>query len=161
MRLSVFSIVSLVLGSALAKDDYFGEIDNRAELFKITDFEVPDITINFSDEDYKNFFLTYQCHYDTSRQHLTRNDECYSAPWVNLNNAIARAFNKGYIDRNAITDPNDLDLIESKNMTITDFEHIVTTYTNSTLETMFARTSPKSQRLNFLLEVNIPPTFLN
>jgi len=121
------------IGSSFARDDFFGDIV-RAKLFEKTDFKVPTITINLSDEDYNNFFLKYQCERDMNLRYLKRNDDCYTAPWVDLDYAMGKIFRHNYIDKSIITDSKDLSIINSTNITLSDFEYIVTKYSNFSLE---------------------------
>ena len=119
--------------NVIASDDFFGKI-KRAKIFELTDFKVPKITINLSEEDYYNFFLRYQCEYDMNARYVVRNDECYKAPWVDLDSALNKAVNNNLIDKSRIEDKNDLALLTKANITLTEFEHIVTKYTDFSLE---------------------------
>eukprot|EP00833_Pecoramyces_ruminatium_P015576 jgi/Orpsp1_1/1189608/evm.model.d7180000073212.1 len=130
--MKVLTLFSLFIGSVLAYDEFFGNI-TRAEIFEKTDFNVPNITISFSDEDYNKFFLKYQCERDMNLRHLTRNDDCYTAPWVDLHQAMQKAYKLNLIDKSKI-ESNDLQTIEKSDFSIQEFETIVTKYTNFTLE---------------------------
>ncbi|OUM65082.1 carbohydrate-binding module family 18 [Piromyces sp. E2] len=125
-----------VVGSSLASDSYFGNV-RRAELFEKLDFKVPKMTINLSDEDYKNYFLTYKCEYDMNIRHITRNDDCYKAPWIDLDLAMDKAFKYNLINKSKV-EKNDLDIINNKNITLEQFENIVTKYTNYNVETILS-----------------------
>lgn len=92
------------------------------------------MTINFKDEDLNNFYLKYQCERDMNTRYLTRNDECYTAPWVDLSASLDKAFRHKLIDKNSIKESKDLKIINNKNITLSDFEHIITTYSNLSLE---------------------------
>jgi len=130
-------LIGLLLGAlvscAYAKDNYFGNV-TRAELFEQTDFLIPKITINLSDEDYNMFFFTYQCMYETSVRNLIRNEDCYQAPWMNYNSILKKAMKKSLISKEDIKDSDDLDLINNVNITLPEFEYLFQTYTNYTLE---------------------------
>jgi len=67
-------------------------------------------------------------------RYLTRNDECYKAPWVDVDYAMNKAIKNKLIDKNAIIDQDDLQIINKNNKTISEFESIVKKYTNFTLE---------------------------
>jgi len=121
-----------IIGCAYAKDNYFKDI-RRAELFVKTDLKMPNLTINLNEEDYNNFFLNYKCRHDTNTRYLIRNEDCYNAPWVDLNKALNLSFDKSLISKDKISN-NDLEIINGGNITLSDFEHIFTTYTNFTLE---------------------------
>jgi len=94
---------------------------------------MPNLTINLNEEDYNNFFLNYKCRHDTNTRYLIRNEDCYNAPWVDLNKALNLSFDKSLISKDKISN-NDLEIINGGNITLSDFEHIFTTYTNFTLE---------------------------
>jgi len=130
-----------VIGSSLAYDEFFGDI-RRAEIFEKTDFVIPEVTINFKKDDLKNFLLKYQCERDMNVRYLTRNEECYTAPWVDLNYSLNKAFRHQLIDKSLIKTSKDIEIINNNNgkMTVPDFEHIVTTYSNYTLEEILATT---------------------
>jgi len=136
MNFKNLTLITLLLGSSLAADPFFGSV-KRAKLFEETDFKVPKLTINLSDEDYNRYFLTYKCEYDMNIRHPVRNNDCYNAPWVDFDKAIDRAFRYDLIDKSKI-DKNDLNIINNKNITITQFENIITKYTNYSLETILS-----------------------
>jgi len=71
-------------------------------------------------------------------RYLTRNEECYKAPWVDLDYSLSKAFRHELIDKNSIKDAKDLEIINNGNITLSNFEHIVTTYTNFTLENILS-----------------------
>jgi len=98
---------------------------------------MPKITINLNEEDYKNFFLTYQCTHDTNSRYRIKNEECYKAPWINLDSILNTAFNNSILSKDKISNSDDVKLINNANITLSEFEHIVTTYSNYTLEDMF------------------------
>jgi len=100
------------------------------------------VTINFKKDDLKNFLLKYQCERDMNVRYLTRNEECYTAPWVDLNYSLNKAFRHQLIDKSLIKTSKDKEIINNNNgkMTVPDFEHIVTTYSNYTLEEILATT---------------------
>ena len=104
----------------------------KSELFELTDFKVPKITINLSNDDYKRFQLTYQCEYDMNIRLIKRNDECYTAPWVNLDKALKRAFKKNLIDESKLSS-SDSKIVNNGNISLSNFENIVTKYSNFTL----------------------------
>jgi len=120
------------LGSSLAYDKYFGNV-KRPEIFELTDFKVPDITINLSEDDYNRYFLTYQCEYDMNIRHAVRNEDCYNAPWVDFTNTLDKAFKYGLMDKTKF-DNDDLQIVKNGNITLTHFESFVTKYTDFTLE---------------------------
>jgi len=67
-------------------------------------------------------------------RYLIRNDECYQASWVNLDESMNKAFKNNLINKSLITDDEDLEIVKKSNKTLSEFEHIVTKYTNFTLE---------------------------
>jgi len=119
-------MTNVVVGTTYAYDSFFGTAD-RPELFELTDFKMPNIIINLDEKDYKNYFLRYQCEIDMNMRNLTRNEDCYTAPWVNLDDVLDKAFKNDLIKKDKISD-NDLSVINKKNITLNQFEHIVTTY---------------------------------
>jgi len=146
------------LGSSLAKDAYFSN-DTRAELFQKLDFKVAKLTFNLSDDDYNRYFLTYKCEYDMNIRHLVRNEDCYNAPWVDLDKALDRAFRYDLIDKSKV-DANDLNIINNKNITLSQFENIITKYTDYSLETILSTsfgliTIPKYETENASLTLDI------
>ncbi|ORX84657.1 coth-domain-containing protein [Anaeromyces robustus] len=122
----------IVASSALAKDDFF-ENDTRAELFQKTDYSVPSFKITINDDDYKKLFLKVQCEEDMDGRNYTRNDDCYTTPWVNLNDVMEKAFDYKLINKSHLM-YNDLEIIKNKNITLSQFERIVTRYTDEPLE---------------------------
>ncbi|OUM63060.1 hypothetical protein PIROE2DRAFT_61493 [Piromyces sp. E2] len=137
MKFNSVLLIALSIGSSLAKDEFFGST-RRAKLFEKTDFVVPKITIHLSDEDYHNFFLKYQCERDMNLRYLKRNEDCYSAPWVDLDYAMGKIFRHNYIDKSTITDTNDLSIINKSNVTLSELEHIINKYSNFSLEKMLS-----------------------
>ncbi|ORX54317.1 hypothetical protein BCR36DRAFT_441196, partial [Piromyces finnis] len=127
------------LGSAFARDGFFGDI-RRAQLFEKTDFVVPKININFSNEDYNKYFLKYECEHDTNNKYLIRNEACYKAPWIDLDKIMEKAISKNIFDKSDVRDGNDLNIINKSNITLSEFEHIITTYSNHTLEQALSST---------------------
>jgi len=105
----------------------------RAELFEKTDFKIPTLTVKAEEEDFKNFFLKYQCERDMNIRYLTRNEDCYTAPWVNLDSVMNKAMINELIRKEDLS-TKDLALIEKGKLTLSDFEGIVTRNTNLTLE---------------------------
>jgi len=100
-----------------------------------------------TEEDYNNCFLVAQCEKDTHPNYMRRNEECYTAPWVNLNSALSKVIENKYIDIDALKKSNDYELVEKAidktndfNITLPEFENIITSYSNFTLEEIF--TSP-------------------
>jgi len=140
MKIKFLIPLILSIGQIFAKDDFFTN-DDRAEIFQKTDFVVPKITVNFSEEDYKNFFLKYQCEYDMHPRNAIRNDDCYKAPWVDLDYALSKAFRNNIINKNSITDSNDLNIIKKGNITLTNFENLVKKYTDLQLENVLTTTN--------------------
>jgi len=129
----VFVIIIIAVGSVVAEDKFFGDI-RRAEIFEKTDFKIPKITINLKKKDLNNFYLRYQCEHDMNARYLIRNEDCYTAPWVDLDYAMNKTFRNNLIDKTLIKEQKDLDIINKTNITLSEFEHIVTTYSNFTLE---------------------------
>jgi len=126
-------MIKKVVSNAIATDKFFGDI-KRAEIFEKTDFVVPKITINLSDVDYNQFFLKYQCERDMNIRYLTKNEECYKASWMNYDSILENAFNSEFIDKSKITESKDLELIKKSNKTLSEFESIISKYTNFTIE---------------------------
>jgi len=139
MKMKIYTILSLFVGSALASDEYFGKI-TRAKLFEKTDFVVPKITINLNKDDYRNLFLAYQCERDNSKQHFVKNDECYSAPWVDYDVAMNKTLEAKYVKKSSITDASDLEIINKTNITFSEYEHIIDKYSSVPIEKIFQKT---------------------
>ncbi|KAL6620905.1 coth protein-domain-containing protein, partial [Neocallimastix sp. 'constans'] len=125
-----------------AYDEFLGNV-TRPELFEITDFKVPTITIHLNDYDYSYLFNAIQCEKDTSSNFMKRNMDCYTTPWVDLNYALNRTISKKYIDKSKITEKADIELIVSvlntktHNITISEFENLIVTYSKFTLKEIF------------------------
>ncbi|ORX59252.1 hypothetical protein BCR36DRAFT_317231 [Piromyces finnis] len=128
--------LSLFANTSFAYDAFFGNV-TRAELFERTDFAVPKITINLSNEDYNKYFLTYKCLYDMNIRHTTRNEECYTADWSNLNSSLKKAIKLNMIDSSNFT-AEEKELVNNKNITLSQFESIVTKHSKFTLEKLLA-----------------------
>ena len=126
-----------MVSNVLAKDAFFGEV-KRAEIFEKTDFVVPKVTINLSEEDYRNFFLKYQCERDMNVRYLNKNEDCLHAYWMNYDNIMTKALNKNLIDKSRIKDKKDLELIEMTNKTYTEFETIASKYSNHTIDQLLS-----------------------
>ncbi|ORY55058.1 hypothetical protein LY90DRAFT_507297 [Neocallimastix californiae] len=126
-------MIKKVVSNAIATDKFFGDI-KRAEIFEKTDFVVPKITIDLSNVDYNQFFLKYQCERDMNIRYLTKNEECYKASWMNYDSILENAFNLEFIDKSKITESKDLELIKKSNKTLSEFESIISKYTNFTIE---------------------------
>ncbi|ORY27692.1 hypothetical protein LY90DRAFT_513338 [Neocallimastix californiae] len=128
MRIKVLSLIGL------SEDDFFGGI-KRAQLFEKTDFVIPKVTIKLNDKDYNNFFLKYQCERDMNVRYLNKNEACLTASWVDFDYAMKEAINLKLIDKAAITDPEDMKIINNKkNITLSDFEQIISKYSDKKLE---------------------------
>ncbi|ORX84650.1 hypothetical protein BCR32DRAFT_291190 [Anaeromyces robustus] len=138
------SLVFINIEKTIAIDSFFKTYGNvtRTELFEKTDFKVPTIKINLNETEYTTLFLSFQCNRDCSPNFLKRNEKCYTAPWVDLNYALNRCINKKYIDISNIS-PKDSQLVNSvnansHNVTLSEFENMITTYSNFTLEEIFS-----------------------
>ena len=70
-----------------------------------------------------------------------RNEDCYKAPWVDLDYALSKAFRNNIINKNLIKDQNDLNIINKGNITLTNFENIVKKYTDFELENVLTTTN--------------------
>ncbi|ORX84656.1 hypothetical protein BCR32DRAFT_276928 [Anaeromyces robustus] len=128
LNIKIISFISLFVATVFASDrDDFYENDTRAELFKKTDFIVPKFKIEISDEDYKKLFLKLQCEKDMNKRSFVRNDDCYTAPWVNLHEVAEKSLKYGYINKTIVTET-DLKIIKNENITLTELESIVTKY---------------------------------
>jgi len=130
----------IAIRQIFALDSFFGKI-HRAKLFEMTDFKVPDITINFDEEELNNFYLTYQCECDMNARYQVRNENCYKAPWMDYDYAMNKAIKHNIIDISSIKNEKDFSIINKTNITFSEFEHIITKYTNRTLETVLTTSS--------------------
>jgi len=126
-----------VASCALAEDKFFGDV-KRALIFEKTDFVVPKATFNFTEEDYRNFFLRYECEHDMNNRYLVDHEECYTAPWIDYTYALNKLFRHSYINKEIIVDKNDLAIANKENVTISDFEYIVSKYSNYTMKELMA-----------------------
>jgi len=122
-----------VVSGIFAKDAFFGDV-KRAEIFEKTDFVVPNITINLSEKDYRNFYLRYQCERDMNIRYLNKNEDCYHASWMDYDDIMKKAIEKKLIDSSLIKDSKDLELLRRTNKTFSDFENIVSKYSNYTMD---------------------------
>ena len=122
-----------MVSGIFAKDAFFGDV-KRAEIFEKTDFVVPKITINLSEKDYRNLFLKYQCERDMNVRYLNKNEDCYQASWMNYDKIMKKAIEKNLIDSSLIKDSKDLELLSHTNKTFSDFENIVSKYSNYTID---------------------------
>jgi len=110
----------------------------RAELFEKTDFIIPKLTINLSEEAYNNFFLKYQCERDMNIRYLNKNEECYHASWMNYDDIMAKAIDKKLINQSLIKDSKDLAIMKMSNKTYSDFKTIASKYSNHTVEELLS-----------------------
>jgi hypothetical protein len=133
MKNTFISILTLMVSGIFAKDAFFGDV-KRAEIFEKTDFVVPKITINLSEKDYRNLFLKYQCERDMNVRYLNKNEDCYQASWMNYDKIMKKAIEKNLIDSSLIKDSKDLELLSHTNKTFSDFENIVSKYSNYTID---------------------------
>jgi len=69
-----------------------------------------------------------------NNRYLKRNEDCYKASWIDLDYAMNKAFDKDVVDKNSIKDTKDLNMINKSNITLSEFEHIITKYSNYSLE---------------------------
>jgi len=146
----ILSLNTLIVPFALlnvkkvfAEDDFLANA-SRPEFFSITDFKIPTFTVNMAEEDYNNFFLAAQCNRDTHPNYMKRNEECYTAPWVNLTESLESVISKKYIDVDTLKKSKDYDIVEkaldsSKDykISLSEFENIIVNYSNFTLEEIF------------------------
>ncbi|KAG4091434.1 coth-domain-containing protein [Neocallimastix lanati (nom. inval.)] len=150
MKLNLFKslaialpLVAVNLKKIAAEDAFFGNV-SRVDLFEHIDFRVPTIRVELTDVDYKNLFWGYECFRDETPGFLKRNEHCFTAPYVDLNYATRRTFyDKEFIKMSAITNSTDLEIVQSTidqkhNITLQEFESIITTYSNFTLEEIFS-----------------------
>jgi len=149
MKFNILSLLAISLGSSYAYDDFFDGHYTRAELFEITDFVVPKITINLNENDLNNFFLRYQCEFDMNARYLVRNDECYKKPIINLDDALKNALDYNYIKRDEITSPYGLYLINKGNITLNEFEYIVDNYSDYSLENLLSSSYELAEFLDY------------
>ncbi|ORX84642.1 coth-domain-containing protein [Anaeromyces robustus] len=158
MKLNYNKIIPLAatllfnIKKATAFDDLFRKHNvKRVELFEKTDFLVPDIKIHLNDVDFQTLFYGFQCMKDCSPTYLKENDDCYTAPWVDLNNVLEKAIDKDfmYFKMDNINNNNDikqndkqliLDVVKNKNHNITlpEFKNIVKNYSNYTVPELFS-----------------------
>jgi len=86
----------------LAKADFFEGI-KRAEIFQLTELNMPTIRIKLSKESYNRFQLTYKCIYDTHPLIENDNEDCYQAPWVNYTDVASTLVRREYLDTKALS----------------------------------------------------------
>jgi len=143
---ALVALIFVNFKQVIADDKFFDERDianDRSELFKLTDFKVPNIYVHLNDIDYQKFFFSFECERYASPNFVERKDECYTAPWVNLTYSLDRALTKNYIPKSKIKDKTDLSLIDSvlkthtHNLTVSEFDGLITKYTNYTIEELF------------------------
>ena len=68
-------------------------------------------------------------------RYLNKNEACLTASWVDFDYARKEAINLKLIDKAAITDPEDMKIINNKkNITLSDFEQIISKYSDKKLE---------------------------
>ncbi|ORX84641.1 coth-domain-containing protein [Anaeromyces robustus] len=145
--LRTFSLLSIALfnikHTVAIDSDYLNNPNaTRAELFELIDFKMPNFKITLNDDDYKGLFLAMQCERDQSPAFLKRNDDCYTAPWVDLNQSLERAISKKYI--HDIKEEIDKALVDrvikshNYNITLSEFENLVKKYSDVSLEELFS-----------------------
>jgi hypothetical protein len=148
MKFNFSKIIPLTLSAVFFKKvaaiDSFLKDAIRPKLFQMTDFNVPKIRIYINETEYANLFLVMRCEMDTHPSYLKRNDDCYTAPWVNLNDSFKKLISKKYLDVNSVNNTEDKKLIDDvtndkKEITLSEFEKIVTTYTKYSLEQIFSQ----------------------
>ncbi|OUM63080.1 hypothetical protein PIROE2DRAFT_61501 [Piromyces sp. E2] len=137
MKYINLSLLTLLVSRALAKDSFFGDV-SRAKIFEKTDFVVPKVTLNFTEEGYRNFFLRYECEHDMNNRYLIENKECYTAPWVDYTYALNKLFRHQYISKESIVDKDDLAIANKENVTVSDFEYILHKYSDYTMQEIMA-----------------------
>ncbi|ORX84649.1 hypothetical protein BCR32DRAFT_230296 [Anaeromyces robustus] len=101
--------------------------------------------VTISPEEYEDFFISRQCERDTTPGFLKRNEACYTAHWVDLNQVLSTCIQNKYIDISKIT-PKDKELVDkvtgntnSYNITLSEFENIITTYSDFKLEEILSK----------------------
>jgi len=75
--------------------------------------------------------------YDTNVRYHIDNNECYTAPWINLDKVLEKAVKKSLISKENVT-LEDSAIFEKQNITMTEFEHLFNTYTNLTMADVFS-----------------------
>lgn len=140
MKFSKIIIVAALssLSSALSSSFFDGIEKTRAELFDITDLNMPIIRINLSDEAYNRFQLTYQCLYDTYPTVDNENEDCYKAPWVNYSEVLNLLIQDGTINSELLTFE-EANLVNDPELTYDVFSSIVNTYSTLTMKEIFSQ----------------------
>jgi len=157
MKLNYNKIIPLAatllfnIKQATAFDDLFRTHNvTRFKLFEKTDFLVPDIKIQLNDVDYQNLFYGFQCMKDCSPTYFKENENCYTAPWVDLNSVLEKAIKNDFMyfkmdnidkDNNVQKDDKQLilDVVKNKshNITLPEFKNLVKNYSNYTVPELF------------------------
>ena len=88
------------------------------------------------EQELKNLHLSYQCRRDTNRIYYTRNDDCYTAPWINLNEILNKIVDKKIIKKSKMSS-SDLAFLTKTDISIEEFESLITKYTSYSLEEIF------------------------
>ncbi|KAG4107506.1 hypothetical protein H8356DRAFT_1416903 [Neocallimastix lanati (nom. inval.)] len=128
---SVFSI-----GFAKAADFFKGV--KRAEIFRLTEFNMPTIRINLSKESYDRFQLTYKCLYDNSPLIENDNEDCYKAPWVNYTDIMSALVSRKYIDTKKLKGKQ-LELVNSPELGYDDFKSIINIASSIPMNQIFSQ----------------------
>jgi len=140
MNFSKIFIVAALSGlsSALSSSFFDGIEKTRAELFEMTDLNMPIIRINLSDEAYNRFQLTYQCLYDTYPTVDNENEDCYKAPWVNYSEILGLLIQDGTINSELLTFE-EANLVNDPELTYEVFSNLVSTYSTLTMKEIFSQ----------------------
>jgi len=150
MKIKILNTLSLLVPAALfgikkafAEDKFLAGV-KRPEYFEITDFKMPTFRINLDKESYERFYIGFQCEMDMTPGFVKRNEKCYRASWVDLKFALNRVISKNYIDVASLKKSKDYEFVQNvlekktEDITLEQFENIVVSYSNHTLEEIFS-----------------------
>jgi len=124
-------------GFILAKADFFNGL-KRAEIFEMTEFNMPTIHIHFSEKSYNRFHLTYKCLYDTHPLVENKNEDCYTAPWVNYTEIVSTLISREYLDTKALS-KKQKSLINDPNLGYDDFKSILSAGSTFSVQEVFSQ----------------------
>jgi len=129
---ATFSSLASAIGS-----DFFEGI-KRAELFEMTDLNMPIIRINLSEKDYNRLQLTYKCLYDTHPSIENYNEDCYKAPWVDYPDILNQLIQDGTIDPGMLT-LEVQNIVDNPEITYEEFSSIINNYSSLPMKEVFSQ----------------------
>jgi len=128
---------ALCLGLARAGTNFFEDTE-RAEIFELTELNMPTLRINFSDDSYNRFKLTYKCLYDTHPLIDNENEDCYTAPWIDYTELLNTLIGNSVVDTNKLSSSQS-QYVNNTDITYDVFKGIVASASSLSLKDVFSQ----------------------